>query len=123
MKTYYIYTLTNPNNGEVFYVGCTYRPKEREIKHKCWNPKKQKSRRRVDIKIKDRYIIKNKIVPVFCVVDKVRCTYYEAIELEMYWIKSFVAQGYFLTNTNHAAPCKDYLAKVKSLLTIIKQSA
>lgn len=78
-----IYTLTNPENGQVFYVGCTSKPIEKRLQagYPC-----------------DTFLLlKSKsIKPFIEVIDT--CHPHEAKHLELYWIWQMKCWGFTLEN-------------------------
>lgn len=97
IKKVYIYTLTNPLNGQVFYVGYTNNPTRRineHIKYK-YNPLKDE--------VIDE-ILCGGLKPILNVIDE--CDYFfnrkenmfEHERLEIYYIKKYRDSGIQLTN-------------------------
>lgn len=99
--TYYIYTLSNPKNNDVFYVGCTIHPKRREFQHHDLN-RVSHFDRIVPSKwtpAKEAYIITHKIKPVFEILDQVETdNREEAIKIEEMWISLFRTWGFPMVN-------------------------
>jgi hypothetical protein len=95
--TLYIYTLTNPNNNQVFYVGATGYPVSRKHGH---NSKINTEKK---LTAKDQYILSNNIKPVFEIIDETEGWHIGcALELEAYWICQLRSWGFELTNTYKA---------------------
>jgi hypothetical protein len=97
IKKVYIYTLTNPLNNQIFYVGYTNNPTRRlneHIKYK-YNPYK-------DFVIDE--ILCSGLKPTLDIIDE--CDYFfnqeenvfEHERLEIYYIKKYRDSGYDLTN-------------------------
>jgi len=88
-----IYTLSDPNTGEVRYVGKTQRPiKDRKSEHIYFAKKLNKT-------YSHRWInslLKNNQRPVFKVLDT--CESKEWKLIEQYWISQFKDWGFDLTN-------------------------
>lgn len=111
IKKVYIYTLTNPLNNQVFYVGYTNNSTRRlneHIKYK-YNPYK-------DSVIND--IIQNSQKPILKVIDECERIYnkkesiYEHEKLEIFYIKKYRDSGYDLTNmTDGGGDTVNYLKK------------
>jgi hypothetical protein len=102
MRTHYIYTLSNPNNGEVFYVGCTVNPVIRKEDH-LYLPRLSHwfdlDRERLLLCGKDTYIHKYKILPDFDILEEVVCNNRKTAEdIEVYWIHQFIAWGFPVMN-------------------------
>jgi hypothetical protein len=97
IKKVYIYTLTNPLNNEVFYVGYTKNPTRRLNEHikQRYNPCKDY--------VIDK-ILHNGLKPILNVIDE--CEYFfnqkenmfEHERLEIYYIKKYKDEGVNLTN-------------------------
>lgn len=95
MKPGRIYTLTNPVNDEVFYVGSTTQSLTERLNVHIWN---SPSSPHGNI---GRYLSKSKIRPI---IEEVEC--FENIsnvdlrKEEMFWIRQFKAWGCPLINNN-----------------------
>jgi len=91
MKTkYYIYTLHNPYNGDVFYVGCTTNPEKRyqgHVNHSVYDFTKRKA-----------YILSLECDPVMKIIEEVICDKLKSCIVESYWIELFRNAGYPITN-------------------------
>lgn len=100
MRTYYIYTLSNPKNNEVFYVGITVNPEQRQYAHEC----EAKYYIHFDYKFKMipnrvSYYSTHQILPLFEILDVVQTeNKKEAEGVEEYWIQQCMSWGFPLTN-------------------------
>jgi hypothetical protein len=93
---HYIYTLSNPNNGEIFYVGCTS-----DAQHRACNHKYECSKSRFECgntTPKDVYILQMQADPIFHVIEEVDGFKEVALIRESFWITFLVAEGFPLTN-------------------------
>lgn len=96
----FIYTLVNPLNNQVFYVGYTYNIKKRLYEHLySYNLSDNKYKKSVILKI-----LKNNLKPEIKIIDE--CEYvfnekenmYEHEKLEIYYIDKYKKEGVKLTN-------------------------
>lgn len=103
LSTYYIYTLTNPNNGEVFYVGQTT-DTGRRFKQHCLKDEKTRS---------GRYIKEMGCSPIINTVHTFQapemsfdnnCS--KVYEIEKRWIRKLSKQGAHLVNIIRDEPKK-----------------
>lgn len=97
LKQIRIYTLTNPENGEIFYVGRTTLALHRRLTHHNyinantnWNPGFK------------NYMVKLKakgLVPIIEEIDT--CPHRDRKLFEEYWIQQISAWGFTLMNIKH----------------------
>lgn len=93
---YRIYTLTDPRNGNIFYVGCTC---ERTLRHRLVGHLRDSKLRRTKTNQYIFEIVKAGFEPVIEEVDRMtRNQYCEYRGVENYWILQFKAWGFDLTN-------------------------
>lgn len=94
---YYIYTLTNPLNGEIFYVGKTVNMETRYRQHLNFNFADKNLKNEVI-----KFVLEQSAVPIIEELDCVDCVYREdedyVNELEIYWIHQLRAWGMPLKN-------------------------
>lgn len=87
---YKIYSLTNPLNGKVFYVGITYRSIEARLKEHLRSPNKRIS------KIVER--LKNKeLQPLIECLEQ--CRWKDVNLKERSWIEHFLSKGMVMYNS------------------------
>jgi len=89
--TYYIYTLSDPRNNQVKYIGYSKNPKERYFNHLCTTKLKTKKNSWIkSLKRKD-------LNPILDLLDE--CSSIEEVhDLEVYWISQFKTWGFDLVN-------------------------
>jgi len=98
-RTVYIYTLTDPRDGLVHYVGRTNNPQRRKYEHQ----------KRTDIQTSRSYLpwreslIAVGLVPIFKVVEEV---VWPGIVAEKMWMKELRSQGHPLVNSSNYVPGK-----------------
>lgn len=94
---YSIYTLSNPLNGEIFYVGKTINIKTRFKSHLNIKDADNEMKNRII-----EFILHNSAMPIIQELDYIDCIYREdedeVHELEMYWIWQMKAWGFPLCN-------------------------
>jgi predicted GIY-YIG superfamily endonuclease len=105
MNKHFIYTLTNPINQEVFYVGCTTDIEKREKQHGYKTVTMTKRLK--------AYYKKHNVVPVFKVLAAVKCIK-KASDLEQMYIKLYRDMGYELANSIHLRPYKKTIINRKA---------
>jgi hypothetical protein len=88
----YIYTLSDPDTGEVRYLGKTFNPKSRMANHLCSAKKNPRSHVRCWIKS----VLNRGDMPTIEVIDE--CDSYTGSELEKSYIRVYRAVGVRLTN-------------------------
>ena len=91
MKTCYIYTLSDPRNNQVRYVGKTNNPKQRRSAHGVLT-REQKSRKKNWVK----HLKSLSLKPVFEIIEEVSIDEWK--EAEKFWITQFKAWGFILLN-------------------------
>lgn len=91
MKTCYIYTLSDPRNNQVRYVGKTNNPKQRRSAHGVLT-REQKSRKKNWVK----HLKSLGLKPVFEIIEEVNIDGWK--EAEKFWITQFKAWGFRLLN-------------------------
>lgn len=95
MRICFIYTLINPNNNEIFYIGCTY-DMERRLKQHI-NDATYYSRK----PLKSYFDMMN-CIPLIEAVDEVLVSEWEdAMIVENYWIDQFRQWGFRLMNNTY----------------------
>lgn len=93
LRICYIYTLTNPINNLVFYIGSAYDVERRFFQH--INDSTYYSGKNLT-----KYINKMNCRPVIEVVDEILVmNKREALKTEIYWIDQFRQWGFRLTNS------------------------
>lgn len=86
MKRFCIYTLSHPITYSVFYVGCTYQPKQRKATH---------------MRNKTFVAHCSGLKPVFKIIDTIVSKgggFMAGYGLEEHWIRQFRKNGYDLLN-------------------------
>jgi hypothetical protein len=95
---HFIYILSNPATGEIFYVGCTGSPKHRYYQHRYHHIKKIFNTAKLTEK--DFYIMSMQCDPVFHVIEEV-CGFKEVGFIrESFWITFLLSKGFPLVNKN-----------------------
>lgn len=98
-KTYCIYTISCPKSGEVRYVGLTYNFPLRKASH---------------LALSDytgewiESLKKEKLIPVFTIIESVTCSKEDALKREQFWIKEYRKKGCSLINRGKKSPKPHY---------------
>lgn len=94
-KKVLIYTLTDPRNGYVFYVGRTTMPLERRLSSH-WTDRQKKSEKY------DAYmncLRSTNTKPIIEIIDE--CSYDERRAVEEFWVQIVATWGFLLVNSRH----------------------
>lgn len=98
MIDYIIYTLTNPIDGNIFYVGRTINMKNRFGTHCSERTQYENSKKWATID----FIKSNGMLPIIEEIDRITCKCLEdedlADELEIYWMFQLKTWGFELVN-------------------------
>lgn len=92
MPTYYIYTLTDPRDQQVRYVGQSANPAQRMVQHL-----NSEHNVRPGKEVWFKELLQSNLVPTMAIVDKAK-TKSEARTLEAYWILHHLNNGANLVN-------------------------
>lgn len=93
---HFIYILSNPATGEIFYVGCTSKPRQRAMSHSYRACKKAFEYN--NSTPKDAYIISMQADPIFHVIEVVYGFTEVARIRENFWITFLLSKGFPLVN-------------------------
>lgn len=105
-QTYYIYTLIDPRNNQIYYVGQTTEPDKRFYLHKFFALHPQKNRKRMAVYAFTEQILLAACEPVFTIMDRVDTPYPEiALHIETCWIVEMLLRGYHLVNDQTSSTC------------------
>jgi hypothetical protein len=100
MITVYIYTLENPIDNNIFYVGQTLKPEVRLNTHIIDAAGRDNRKKSKIIKS----ILDNQMLPKLSIIDEITCRYHEdedaAHNLESYWMHQLWSWGFNLCNVN-----------------------
>lgn len=91
MKNLLIYTLSDPRNNEIRYIGLTTESLSYRLSKHCNKPRNNHN----GFWIKS--LLKKNLKPIIEKLDEAK-TFKELCELEMYWISQFKCWGFNLTN-------------------------
>lgn len=94
---HYIYILSNPATGEIFYVGCTNGLERRYREHKYKHIKSCAKRGR-SLTPKDVYILSAQTNPVFHLIEEVFRGQEVALQRERFWISFLLHHRFPLVN-------------------------
>lgn len=113
-RVFRIYTLTNPENGHVFYVGRTSSPLFRRLTQHNYIGQHSNVNR-----LLKEYLLNLHRKGVQPIIDEVDQADYEGrTRVEEYWIQQMAAWGFSLTNVRHYATRNFVKAPQISRLTI-----
>lgn len=101
--THYVYTISDPRDGAVYYVGCTSNLKKRSREHRSgylWVTKELEAS------------LKREGLEVAITTIAETATKEEGLKLEKYWIGQYKEQGHLLENTVHHGRNPDFRKKV-----------
>ncbi len=111
MKTYHVYTLINPLNDKIYYVGVTTQPKRRRRMHVCGYDTSSANQT-------NQEILANGCEPIFEIIDRVNAIdKFYGLQLEGYYRQLYWSSDVDLVNERqtgprwmkHATPSQDYL--------------